>query len=81
MNSQRLPHWKLVENVAAAIEAALSTVHGTVVTPNVMIPERVSGLARQVDVRVEIPAGRAFSTSFRGHRRSASFSRAAWRFR
>lgn len=56
MNSERLPHWKLVENVVAAIEAALSTVDGTVVTPNVMIPERVSGLARQVDVRLEIPA-------------------------
>lgn len=66
VSSEPLPHWKLVENVVAAIEVALSMVDGTVVTPNVMVPGRLSGLARQVDVRVR---GRCrFLTLVREHK-------------
>jgi Restriction endonuclease len=57
MSTSMPPKWKLVENVVTAIERSLNTVAGTNVIPNASVPERISGLPRQVDVYVEIPTG------------------------
>jgi restriction endonuclease len=57
MNSSDTPKWKTVENVIAAIEGSVNTVPGAKVIPNASIRERISGVARQVDVYVEIPTG------------------------
>lgn len=51
------PKWKIVENAVAAIERSLNSVPGTKVTPNASVIERVSGIARQVDVYLEVPTG------------------------
>src|SRR2546422_202002 len=57
MSSPGTPKWKIVENVVTAIERSLNTVEGAKVIPNASIRERISGVARQVDVYVEIPTG------------------------
>ena len=51
------PNWKIVENVVTAIEHSLNSVTETKVVPNASVLERVSGVARQIDVYVEIPTG------------------------
>ena len=51
------PKWKVVENVVAAIERSLNGVQGAKVIANASVQERVSAIARQVDVCVEIPTG------------------------
>jgi hypothetical protein len=57
MSPTRPPKWRLLENVVTAIERSLNTVVGTKVIPNASVPERISGVLRQVDVYVEIPTG------------------------
>ncbi len=57
MTISSTPKWKLAENVVAAIERSLNAVQGARVISNTSIPERISGVARQVDVYVEIPTG------------------------
>ncbi len=51
------PRWKMVENVVAAIERSLNGVSGAKVIANASVQERISAIARQVDVCVEIPTG------------------------
>jgi hypothetical protein len=51
------PKWKVVENVVAAIESSLASVPGTKVVRNALVPTRIGGQPRQVDVYIEIPTG------------------------
>lgn len=51
------PKWKVAQNVVAAIERSLNGVQGAKVIANASVQERVSAIARQVDVYVEIPTG------------------------
>ncbi len=55
--SDNTPKWKIMENVVAAIERSLNIVPGTKVIPNASVPERISGVPRQLDVYLEIPTG------------------------
>jgi hypothetical protein len=57
MPSQKVPKWKVVENVVTAIEHSLLTVPNAKVVPNASIPEKISGKSRQVDAYVEVPTG------------------------
>lgn len=49
--------WQILEGVVTAIERSLTSVPGTLVVPNAMVPVKGTVERRQVDVLVEIPAG------------------------
>jgi hypothetical protein len=55
--TRRLPRWRVIENVVAAIERSVVGIPGAVVTANVSIREVITGTPRQVDVLVEVPTG------------------------